>query len=195
MSERAKRSGGGRKRAAIVLFVLAALLLIGAICGYVLRGAGASGSNLSTMRTSAVLHAASEGLVENIAQQARADKLKELRADKDFRKRGLDEVNAICDAARDEARAEAEKMYSNPVVEDRAALESAIQAFEGVLATSGTLNGKERSAYAALYVSLIENVSDWTDLAGENVDDDAVFTALCWRRRSRRRKPPSCRSG
>ena len=179
MSEQAKRSGGGRRRAAIVLFVLAALLLIGAICGYVLRGAGSSGSNLSTMRTSAVLHAASEGLVENIAQQARADKLKELRSDKDFRKRGLDEVNAICDAARDEARAEAEKMYSNPVVEDRAALESAIQAFEGVLATSGTLSEKERSAYAALYVSLIENVSDWTDLAGENADDDAVFTALC----------------
>ncbi len=179
MSEQAKRSGGGRRRAAIVLFVLAALLLIGAICGYVLRGAASSGANLADMRTSAVLHAASEGLVENIAQQARADKLKELRADKDFRKRGLDEVNAICDAARDEARAEAEKMYSNPVVEDRAALESAIQAFEGVLATSGTLSEKERSAYAALYVSLIENVSDWTDLAGENVDDDAVFTALC----------------
>ena len=90
-----------------MLFALAALLLIGSICGYVLRGAASSQANLESMRTSTVLHAASEGLVENIAQQARADKLKELRSDKDFRKRGLDEVNAICDAARDEARAEA----------------------------------------------------------------------------------------
>ena len=32
------------------------------------------------MRTQAVIHAASEGLVDNIAQQARSEKLKELRA-------------------------------------------------------------------------------------------------------------------
>ncbi len=178
MSERAIQGGSGRRRAAIVLLVLAALLLICAICGYVLRGASSSKANLDAMRTSAVLHAASEGLVENIAQQARADKLQELRSAKDFRKRGLDEVNAICDAARDEARAEAEKKYSNPVVRDKAALENAIGTFEQVLATSGTLNGQERSAYAALYVSLFENVSDWTDLVGKG-DDDAVFRALC----------------
>ncbi len=178
MSERAKRkAGGGRRLTAVVLFSLAALLLIGSVCGYVLRGTAASQANLDKMRTSAVLHAASEGLVENIAQQARAEKLKELRADKDFRKRGLDEVNAICDAARDEARAEAEKMYSNPVVSDEAALENAIGAFEGVLATSGTLYERERSAYAALYVSLVENVSDWTDLA-DGATDDAILQGL-----------------
>ena len=179
MSERAKQGLGGRRLTAIVLFALASVLLISAIGGYVLRGAASSKANLDAMRTRAVLHAASEGLVENIAQQARADKLKELRADKDFRKRGLDEVNAICDAARDEARAEAEKMYSNPVVEDEEALKRAIGDFEAVLATSGTLSGQERSAYAALYVSLIENVSDWTDLVGEGIADDAVFAALC----------------
>jgi|GEM_PF-26496 len=179
MSERAKPKGGGRRAAAIVLFVLAAVLLIGSVCGYLLRGAASSQANLDRMRTSAVLHAASEGLVENIAQQARAEKLKELRADKDFRKRGLDEVNAICDAARDEARQEAEKMYSNPVVEDESALENAIGAFENVLATSGTLYEQERSAYAALYVSLVEGVSDWTELAGAAADDEAVFTGLC----------------
>ncbi|MBR4442740.1 MAG: hypothetical protein IKS52_05650, partial [Clostridia bacterium] len=158
MSERVERKkGGGRRLTAIVLFVLAAILLIGAIGGYLLRGTADNRTNLDKMRTSAVLHAASEGLVENIAQQARADKLKELRADKDFRKRGLDEVNAICDAARDEARAEAERMYANPVVNDEAALESAISRFEGVLQTSGTLYEKERSVYAGIYVSLVEN--------------------------------------
>ena len=179
MSERVERKkGGGRRLTAIVLFVLAAILLIGAIGGYLLRGTADNRTNLDKMRTSAVLHAASEGLVENIAQQARADKLKELRADKDFRKRGLDEVNAICDAARDEARAEAERMYANPVVNDEAALESAISRFEGVLQTSGTLYEKERSVYAGIYVSLVENVSDWTDLVGEADGDAALLASL-----------------
>ena len=178
MSERAKPKSGGRRTTSFILFALAAILLISSVCGFVLRGTSSSKANLDEMRTSATLHAASEGLVENIAQTARADKLAELRADKDFRKRGLDEVNAICDAARDDARAEAEKMYSNPVVDDKAALESAIEAFEDVLATSGTLSEQERAVYAGIYVSLIESVSDWSELVGEG-DDDAIFAELC----------------
>ena len=180
MSERAnKKTGASRRILAIALLTLAALLLIASVSGYILRGTEASAANLARMRTSAVLHASTEGLIENIAQQARAQRLSELRADKDFRRRGLDEVNAICDEARDEARAEAEKKYANPVVEDEAALESAIGTFETALAASGTMDQSERAQYGELYVSVVEGVSDWTDLAGEGVSDDQVFQALC----------------
>ena len=176
-----ERSGGkrsGRTLVAIVLFVLAGILLIASIAGYILRGTGSSRADLDRMRTRAVLHAASEGLVESIAQNARAEKLKELRADKNFRKRGLDEVNGICDAAMEEARAEAEKLYSNPVVSDEAALDGAIESVEGMLAVSGALEAKERAAYAEIYVELVDNVSDWIAVAGEDRTDEQALSAM-----------------
>lgn len=182
MSERLEGKGaakrGNRFYLSIVLFVLAGILLIGAVAGYILRGSASTRANLDKMRNSAVLHAATEGLVENIAQTARAEKLKELRADKNFRKRGLDEVNSICDEAMSAARIEAEKLYSNPAVEDEAALESAIEGFEAVLATSGKLESAERAVYSDIYLELVEGISDWTAVAAEGADDDAVISAL-----------------
>ena len=128
MNEREeKKKGGSRRVLAIILFVIAGVLMAGALIGYVLRGTSSTKGNLDEMRSSAVLHAASEGLIENIAQDARAAKLKELRSDKNFRKRGLDEVNGICDAAMEEARQEAEKKYTNPVVQDEEAFRKAIE--------------------------------------------------------------------
>ena len=121
---KAEKKRGSRFWASIVLFALAGILLAVSIGGYILRGSASTRANLDRMRTSAVLHTATEGLVDNIAQEARSEKLKELRADKNFRKRGLDEVNSICDGAMNEARAEAEKLYSNPEVKDEAALVS-----------------------------------------------------------------------
>ena len=182
MSERAEKKGakkrGGRKWASIVLFILAAILLVVSIAGFVLRGSASTRANLARMRTSAVLHAATEGLVDNIAQTARAEKLKELRADKNFRKRGLDEVNAICDEAMNEARAEAEKLYSNPVVEDEAALNAAIEGFEAVLATSGKLENQELAVYGDIYVTLVDGISDWRAVAPDGADDAAIVEAL-----------------
>lgn len=179
MSERVERkTGGSRRLVSILLFILAGILIVASVAGYVLRGSASSRASLDRMRTSAVLHAATEGLVDSIATQARADKLKELRADKNFRKRGLDEVNGICDAAEQEARAEAEKLYSNPAVSDAAALDSAIEGMESVLTTSGTLSGKERATFADIYVSLVDNVSDWRALADGAADDDALVAAL-----------------
>ena len=163
----------------IILLCLAVILLITSVIGYLLRNSESSKANLDKMRTYAVLHTSSEGLVDSIAQQARADKLKELRADKNFRKRGLDEVNSICDAAMQEAREEAEKLYSNPVITDEAALENAIDSFQTILATSGNLREKEQDVYGRLYLELVDNISDWTAIAGSEKDDEAVFSALC----------------
>ncbi len=182
MSERAETRAAkkltGRFWTSIVLFALAGVLLAASICGYVLRGSASTRENLAVMRNSAVLHAATEGLVDNIAQQARSEKLKELRADKNFRKRGLDEVNSICDEAMNAAREEAEKLYSNPVVEDEAGLRAAIEAMEGVLANTGSLQTRERETYAGIYRALADNISDWTGIAGEGADDAAVLAAL-----------------
>ena len=181
MSERVEGKAarrGSRFWVSIVLFVLAGILLVSSIAGYVLRGSASTRENLGRMRTSAVLHAATAGLVDNIAQTARADKLKELRADKNFRKRGLDEVNRICDEAMEEARAEAEKLYSNPEVRDQAALESAIEAMEGLLATSGKLENQEKAVYADIYMQLVDNISNWREVAAEDMSDDAIIEAL-----------------
>lgn len=182
MSERVAgktaKKRGSRFVASIVLFVLAGILLVASIAGYVLRGSASTRANLDRMRTSAVLHSATEGLVDSIAQQARSEKLKELRADKNFRKRGLDEVNGICDAAMEEARAEAEKLYSNPVVQDEAALESAIENMEAVLSTSGRLEDAEKAVYGDIYLELVDNISAWTDIAGPDMDDEAILAAL-----------------
>ena len=179
MSEKTRGKPGVRSRIVpIALIILAVALLGAAAAGYVLQGTQASVASLDEMRDQAVLHAASEGLINSIAQQARADKLAELRKDKDFRKRGLDEVNAICDGAMNEARAEAEKLYANPTVQDKAALESAIIAFEKALAESNTLHEAEEANFEELYVELVDNTSDWKAIAGENSDDDAVFAAL-----------------
>ena len=153
MSDKTREKPGIRARIVpIVLFILAAALIGSSIGGYALQGTQESVASLDRMRTNAVLHAASEGLINSIAQQARADKLAELRKDKNFRKRGLDEVNAICDGAMNEARAEAEKLYANPVVQDQASLENAISAFEKALGESESLSAAERAAYADLYV-------------------------------------------
>ena len=179
MSDKTREKPGIRSRIVpIVLFILAAALIGSSIGGYALQGTQESVASLDRMRTNAVLHAASEGLINSIAQQARADKLAELRKDKNFRKRGLDEVNAICDGAMNEARAEAEKLYANPVVQDQAALENAISAFEKALGESESLSAAERAAYADLYVQLVDSVSDWKAIAAEEIADDDVFAAL-----------------
>ena len=179
MSQTQKKKGRGRKITAIVLFVMAGVLLLTAAAGYYLQGTAQTRANLNAMRTQAVLHSASDGLLDAIASRARADKLKELRARKDFRSLGLDEVNNTCDAAAAEARAAAEGLYSNPKVEDSAGLEAAIIGLEGSLSEYGTLRNAERENYSEIYVSLVDNVPDWTDLvdaAGE--DDNALFASL-----------------
>ena len=179
MSEKTVEKTSVRSRIVpIVLLILAGVLIVTSIAGYAMQGAGSSREDLDDMRTSAVLHAASEGLISSIAQQARADKLAELRKDKNFRKRGLDEVNAICDAARDEARAEAEKLYANPEVADRAALENAISVFEGELTDYSALSDKERAAYAEMYVQLVDNTVSWTAIASGDKTDGEVVSAL-----------------
>ena len=173
-----KQQKNGRRILSAVLFVVAGLLLIAAVAGYVLRGVSGTARSLSAMRTQAVIHAASEGLVDSIAQQARADKLKELRKRKDFRKLGLDEVNNTCDAAAAEARAAAEALYSNPTIGDTAEFESAIAALEGALSASGEREIAERAVFSELYVDLLEKVPDWTDLVSAASDDEALLSSL-----------------
>ena len=179
MSEKAMEKPSARSRIIpIALMALAGVLIAFSIGGYALQNARDSVASLDQMRTGAVLHAASEGLITSIAQQARADKLAELRKDKDFRKRGLDEVNAICDGAMNEARAEAEKLYANPVVQDQQALESAIAAFETALGESKRLSQAERAVYADIYVQLVDTVSDWKKVAAPDAGDESILAAL-----------------
>ncbi len=179
MSQTGKKKSRGQKITSIVLYALAGILLLTAAGGYFLRGTEDTRTNLNAMRTRAVLHTASDGLLDAIASQARAEKLKELRARKDFRSLGLDEVNATCDGAAAEARAAAEALYSNPRVDDSAGLEAAIGGLETALSAHGAMRSAERAVYSDIYVSLVDNVPDWTDVVDAAVeDDDALFASL-----------------
>ena len=178
MSEDKKKRSSGSLLFPIILFVLAGILGVASVGGFILQGTEGTKTGMKELRTSAVLHAASEGLINNIAQQARSEKLKELRADKNFRKKGLDEVNSICDAAMEEARAEAEKLYSNPRIEDKAALESAIDEFEAALKVSDAQSDKETAVFQEIYTQLLEGISDWKTVAAEDMDDAAVAEAM-----------------
>ena len=162
----------------IVLLAIAAVLIILSAVSYILQGTDATKNSMEEMRSDAVLHAASNGLINNIAQEARAEKLTELRKDKNFRKRGLNEVNAICDEAMNEAYAEAEKLYANPVVQDQKALDQAISTFEKELSDSTALSKEEREIYSGIYVLLYDNVSDWKTAAAEDIPDNTVLERL-----------------
>ena len=126
--QKQKKTALNKRILSAVLFVLAAVLLITGTAGYAIRGLYSTGVHLNSMRTSAVLHAASGGLVDSIAAEANAAKLKELRARDDFRSMGMDEVKALCAEAEAAARAEAEALYSDTSSADTAALESKIDA-------------------------------------------------------------------
>ena len=174
----AKKNANRSKRIiSILLFALAAILLATSIVGYVLRGVGSTGTHLNNMRTSAVLHAASGGLVDGIAADASAEKLKELRARPDFRSMGMDEVKELTAAAEAEARAAAEALYSDTSNADTAVLEGYIDALEQALVNTYTQEAAERAAYAELYTDVYESVADWTDFTAGK-DDAAVYAAM-----------------
>ncbi len=185
-SKKERRHFTGRQAVGVAVFVLAAQLLLASIIGYGVRGTGSVSKDLSRMRGDAVVHVASEGLVDKLARDAKAARLAELRKNGDggrtFRQIGLNEVEAIIGLAESEARAEAEALYGHPVVPDESvpALTEAIEEVETRVAAYGELRGAERKVYADLYVSLVDGVSSWSELteaAGE--DEEALFEALC----------------
>ena len=69
-----------RKIAALAMFCLAFVLLVISVTGYIIRGSQGAKINLYELRTDAVVHQATQGLIDEIARQARADKLQELRS-------------------------------------------------------------------------------------------------------------------
>ena len=65
MTQAAKKKTSMTKRiVSIVLFALSAVLIITSIAGFVIRGMDSTAAHLNEMRTSAVVHVASGGLVD-----------------------------------------------------------------------------------------------------------------------------------
>jgi len=172
-----KKPKATKRILSIVLFVLCAILLITSVTGFVFRGLDSTAVSLNSMRTSAVLHVASGGLVDGIAAEANAAKLKELRALPDFRSMGMDQVKEICAEAEATARVEAEALYSNVEGVDTSALEPKIDALELALGEYSALEKVLKGEYAQMYTDLCESVADWTEFTGE-LDDDALFAAI-----------------
>lgn len=161
-----------------LLFALSAILVAASIAGYAARTNGGTRENLNEMRTYAVMHAATSGVVESLVTDAGAAKLKELRARKDFRQLGGDEVNRIYEEAKAQTRAESEGKYAAALdIVDTAGLIAPINAFCAAQNVYAEARETERAAYAALYAELVKAVGDWAELT-EGLDDDQLLAAL-----------------
>ena len=161
-----------------LLFALSAILVAASIAGYAARTNGGTRENLNEMRTYAVMHAATSGVVESLVTDAGAAKLKELRARKDFRQLGGDEVNRIYEEAKAQTRAESEGKYAAALdTVDTEGLIAPINAFCAAQNVYAEARETERAAYAALYTELVKAVSDWAELT-EGLDDDQLLAAL-----------------
>lgn len=181
-----KRPYSVRKAVGAAVMVLALQLLIAAVMGYSVRGTESVTADLKELRSAAVVHVASEGLVDMMVREAQAARRKDLRDNgyegRKFREMGSNEVDAIIAEAGDEARGKAVILYGSPNVpaEARPALDAAIQELETRLAAYGELRSAERKTFSGLYVSLVDSVPSWSELtAAAGEDDEALFAALC----------------
>ncbi len=166
-----------KKIVSLVLAVICAALLLTSVVGYTKRGSDGTAQDLDAMRTQAVLHAASGGLVESFATRANAAKLAELRKLPNFRKLGTSEVTRLCEEAGELARQEAKAKYASVEGIDTAALDGEIRKFEEIVAVYNAAESAEKESYAELYNALIDGVTDWQTLVGDK-DDAAVLSAL-----------------
>ena len=166
-----------KKIVSLVLFAVCAALLLTSVVGYVKRGSSATEESLDAMRTQAVLHAASGGLVETFASRAHSEKLMELRKLPNFRKLGTPEVTRQCEEAAETARQEARELYSNVQVKDTSALKREILVFEDTVAVYNNAENTEKDAYADAYNALLDSVTDWEEFVGEK-DDAAVLSSV-----------------
>ena len=161
-----------------LLFALSAILVAASIAGYAARTNGGTRENLNEMRTYAVMHAATSGVVESLVTDAGAAKRKGQRARKDFRQLGGDEVNRIYEEAKAQTRAESEGKYAAALdIVDTAGLIAPINAFCAAQNVYAEARETERAAYAALYAELVKAVGDWAELT-EGLDDDQLLAAL-----------------
>ena len=161
----------------ILLFVLAAALLGTSATGYITQSKQETASLLYEMRTSAVMNAASGGLVESLAAAASAAKLQEVRKDPNFRSLGTEEINRRCEEAANAARAEGEAKYSNVGEIDNAVLEGKIELLEDAIVKYETLQEEEQAAYADVYGKLLDSVGSWGELTAEK-EEDEILTSL-----------------
>ena len=178
MTER-KKTRDHRKITAVILLMIAGVLLVGAIAGFILQGTQSVKDDMTAMRYESVLHAATSGLVDSYANDAYLAKQKDMRKnDPEYRKRGENANDEILNAVKEEARAEAEALYGNPVVEDEEAFHQAVDQLTPIVSASSDLEENEKAVYADYYLQLTESVGSWRAVAPEDAEDAAVAAAL-----------------
>ena len=170
-----------RRILSIVLFTVAAVLLIVSVGGYIIQGTAGTKAQLNTMRTRAVLHAASGGLVDQIAEAANASALKEIRKDPNFRSMGTNEIQRRKDEVVAKARAEAEALYAVPENVDNDTIEQKISVLEEALLERDEIMSREKEAYASVFTSVTERVSGWVAITEGKTPDEIwnAITAAC----------------
>lgn len=178
---KAGKTSLSRRILSIVLFAIAIVLLVVSIGGYIIQGTSDTAAQLNTMRTRAVLHAASGGLVDQIADAANTNALKEIRKDPNFRSLGTNEIQRRKDEIVAQARAEAEALYAVPDDVDNDAIEQKIVALEASLLNRDAVESREKDAYASLFTSVVERVAGWTAITEGKTPDETwdAMVAAC----------------
>ncbi len=161
-----------RRILSVVLIAAAAVLLGLAVTGYTIQGSGSTATRLNDMRTSAVLHAASGGLVDKIASEANTAALKEIRKDPNFRSLGTAEIQRRCAEVEAAARAEAEALYANTEGADTVSLEEKIVTLENALVARDEIDDREKAEYAAIWSEVTGGISNWREITEEKTPDE-----------------------
>jgi len=155
-----------KKIVSALLILLTIALAVASVGGYALRGTDGVKDNLNSMRTSAVLHIASDKLIDFEASQAYSAYYRKYRdkANKNdplyYRNMGQGQFEANCNAEYDRAKAEAEAKYGTIRTDeiDVAALEASLNAFEESYRPAGEQRDRERTAYSDMYLLFVQTV-------------------------------------
>lgn len=139
----------GNKIAATLIMLSALALLAVGVWGLSLRGGDFAGGKLTQMRTHAVMRVAAEGIINEIALQAK----KEARAFADVNKYSRNQKAAYASEQEDLVRAEAQQRFAQFLGVDSGALESSIAALYAARRDYAAAEAKEKDDYAQSYLA------------------------------------------
>ena len=165
-----KIAKGNMIAAAVVMLAAFALLVVG-VWGLTLRGGDFAGRKLTQMRTHAVMRVAAEGIIDEIALQAK----KEARAFADANKYSRNQKAAYASEQEDLARAEAQQRFAQFLGVDSGALESSIAALYAARRDYAAAEAQEKAVYAQNYLANQASATEAPQDAAVAVEGEAIL--------------------
>ncbi len=144
-----RKIAGGNKIASAVVMLAAFVMLVAGVWGLTLRGGELAVRKLTQMRTHAVMRVAAEGIIDELALQAK----KEARAFADANKYSRNQKAAYASEQEALARADAQQRFAQFLGVDSNALESSIALLYAARRDYAVLEAQEKDAYAQDYLA------------------------------------------